>query len=119
MQTTTRRIRTIVAGVTVALAVTLVPATSPAAVNRANDTGPTTTKPRKTQPSKQRFKAAWGAGIKGYGDSECMSLMHDSNAIMDALDDAIARGDAADIAYYENLLKHVARQLDNCVVLMS
>ncbi len=118
MQTTPRRIRTIVAGLTVAVAVTLVPVTAHAAINRDNDTGPTTTKP-KTQPPKQRFKDAWGVGVKGYGDSVCLSLMHDSNTIMDRLEDAIARGDADDIAYYENLLKHVARQLDNCVVLMG
>ncbi len=121
MQAHTSRTRTIVATVAVALAVAAAPAASHAAINRGEYGGAvpkTQTKP-KPKPKQERFKAAWSAGIPGFGDATCMSLMNDSNAIMDRLDEAIAAGDAAAVSRYMALLEHVARQLDNCVVLMS
>ncbi|MDP1849388.1 MAG: hypothetical protein Q8K79_16480 [Solirubrobacteraceae bacterium] len=121
MQAHTSRIRTIVAAVTVALAVAAVPAVSHAAINRGEDGGavPRTQPKPKPKPAQERFKAAWSAGIPGYGDAECTSLLNDSNAIMDRLDEAIAANDAAAISRYMALLEHVAKQLSNCVVLMS
>jgi len=121
MQAHTSRTRTIVATVAVALAVAAAPAASHAAINRGEDGGAvpkTQTKP-KPKPKQERFKAAWSAGIPGYGDAECTSLLNDSNAIMDRLDEAIEAGDAAAISRYMALLEHVAKQLDNCVVLMG
>ncbi len=120
MQANTRRIRATIATLTVALAVAAVPAVSPAAVNRSDDSGATPkTAPKKSPPAKQRFKDAWGAGVPGYGDSECLSLMQDSNVIMDALDAATARGDGAAVARYMAILDHIQKQMNNCVVLMS
>jgi len=120
MQSNTRRIRATIAALSVAIAVAAVPAVSPAAVNRSDDSGATPkTTPKKNKPPKERFKDAWGAGIPGYGDATCRSLMEDSNILMDAIDDAIARGDGAAVARYMAILDHLNKQLNNCVVLMG
>lgn len=121
MQFTPSRIRIIIAAVALALAVALVPAVSHAAPNRGED-GNTVIEPKpkpKPQPAPQRFKAAWSAGIPGFGDDVCHSLLNDSNTLMDRLQDAINRNDGAAVAKYMALLRHVQKQLDNCVVLMS
>jgi hypothetical protein len=63
---------------------------------------------------------AGSAGIDGYDDAECQSLLNDYNSARQYADDYAAEGNTAEARTYNNIAHAIWTQMsDNCMVVTS
>jgi hypothetical protein len=101
-------------GATHTITVTKTPTTTMLAIRKSGPLGPIV---HVNLPAVKSALTAGGAGIPGYGDSQCESLAGDYNKAVSELDAGVLEGNEDRASKYGNIAERIYGQMsDNCLV---
>lgn len=101
-------------GATHTITVTKTPTTTTLAIRKSGPLGPIV---HVNLPVVKSALTAGGAGIPGYGDSQCESLAGDYNKAVSELDAGVLEGNDDRASKYGNIAERIYGQMsDNCLV---